>query len=261
MEGTTDNGEVLLVPEDQAYIDQMIAKAEGSALPAEAPKEGTDKPSLLAGKFATPADLEAAYLALQSKLGERATQEPPKAEPPAPDQLTIEAAKDAVQDAGLDFGALEREYREAGDLSAESRAALAAKGITQEVVDQFLAGQKAAETLGRQKVFETVGGEQQYRDMIAWASANLSADEIEAFNEVARGSNFAALRMAAAGLYARYEAAEGAEPKLVTASGSRPTVDAYGSWAQVRADMADPRYDRDEAFRRGVEAKLARSNI
>lgn len=261
MEGA-ENGEVLLPSEDQAYIDAMLAKADGLGVETVKPEEGGDAPALLAGKYKTPAELEAAYKALEAKLGERAqTPEKPAEAPPANPAITIEAAKEAVTDAGLDFSKLETEFREAGDLSAESRAALAAKGITPEVVDQFIAGQKAAETLGRQKVFETVGGETKYREMIAWAGANLSAEEIEAFNAVARGSNFAALRMAAAGLYARYEAAEGSEPKLVTVAGARPTVDAYASWAQVRADMADPRYDRDEAFRRTVEMKLARSNI
>lgn len=257
------NGEVELPPEDDAYVQSMIAKADGVETPPaeETPQKG-EQP-LLAGKFKTAADLEKAYKELESKLGQRAP-EPPKApeagDKPNPESLTIEQAKEVVQEAGLDFAKLEAEFHETGDLSKESREALAKKGIGPELVDAFLHGQRAAETLGRQKVFEAVGGEQNYRNMIAWAAQNLAPDEIEAFNEVARGTNFAALRMAASGLYARFEASEGREPRLL-GGGTRPAADVYESWEQVRADMRDPRYDRDEAFRAKVEAKLSRSNI
>ena len=38
-------------------------------------------------------------------------------------------------------------------------------------------------------------------------------------------------------------------------------ADVYRSMAQVVSDMNDPRYDRDEAYRDDVQAKLARSNL
>jgi hypothetical protein len=251
------NGEVLLPDEEASYIEQMLAKADGTA----PPKEETEKAKTFAGKFKSVEELERAYGELQAKLGQRAPEAKPAEAPKDGAAASMAEAKAAVQEAGLDFSALEREYREGGDLSAQSRAALQAKGIGKAMVDAFLAGQQAAETLGRQKVFEAVGGEQTYRAMMAWAATTLSQEEVDAYNDVARGSNLAALRMAAAGLYARYEASEGSEPKLVTASGARPTEDTYTSWAQVRADMSDRRYERDEAFRRGVEAKLGRSRI
>lgn len=255
-----------LSPEDPAYIEQMIARAEGreakklasdTSTEASAPSAET---SLLAGKFKTPADLEKAYKELEAKLGQKAPADPQTPPAKTDEPITIEHAKDVVAEAGLDFAPLEAEFRETGDLSDESRAALEKRGIGKEMVDAFLVGQRAAETLGRQKVFETVGGETQYREMITWARTNLPQEEIDAFNAVAKGSNFAALRLAAAGLYARFEAKAGKEPTLV-GGGSPPAADVYQSWAQVREAMSDPRYDRDDAFRRNVEQKLARSSI
>lgn len=248
------HGEVLLPQEDSAYIARMLAKADGTEAPAE---QAPETPAKLADEFDTPEQLAEAYKALKAQLAGKAPEQAPEATQP----VTIEQAKEAVEGAGLDFTALEQEYRETGDLSPEARAELAKKGIGKDMVDAFLSGQKAAETLGRQKVFETVGGEQNYRAMVQWAGTHLAPEEVEAFNEVARGANFAALRLAAAGLYARYEATVGREPRLVTANGTRPSVDVYESWAQVRADMGRREYDRDPAFRRGVEAKLARSQL
>ena len=68
-------------------------------------------------------------------------------------------------------------------------------------------------------------------------------------------------RLAAQGLHARYVAANGAEPALVTGATAGQSGDVFSSTAQLVEAMRDPRYAADPAYRATVEAKLARSSI
>ena len=63
------------------------------------------------------------------------------------------------------------------------------------------------------------------------------------------------------GMAARYRA-ETTEPNLtVGETGTATSGLKYESMAQVKADMSNPKYANDPAFRKQVEDKLARSTI
>jgi hypothetical protein len=252
------------VKEDPAKVAAMVAKAEGKAPPAEdpqaAPAEAPAEKPKLAGKFGSVEDLEKAYAALEKKLGSRSpASEPPGAsQPPAPkaDTATEATAKETVEAAGFDYQALVTEFETEGGLKESTYEALAKQGIGREVVDAYIAGQQAVVTLARMSVFQAVGGEENYRAMGEWAKDNLPKSEIDAFNAIASGSDFEALKLAARGLFARYMEANGKEPSLLELDSVRPGQATYQSWAEVKRDMRDPRYKNDRAFQAEVERKL-----
>ena len=212
-----------------------------------------DRPEWLPEKFKTVEDMAKAYENLETKLGRGER-----------DQETDEVdqtANDAVEAAGLDFEVMSQEYFDNDGLSDATYDKLEAGGIPREIVDQYIAGQKASGEATRTELLETVGGEEQYSEMTNWAADAFSDGEIDAFNDAINQGNSNMARMAIAGLKARYEAANGSEPSR-TISGAEPRDgSAYRSVAELMEDMSNPKYHNDDAFRSDVERKLARSDI
>ena len=97
--------------------------------------------------------------------------------------------------------------------------------------------------------------------MVEWAADNLSDGQVDAYNRAVNSGDMEETKFAVQGLRSMYEANQGVEPARNLAGQSRPSVDAYSSLAQMKADMADPRYSSDPAFRDQVASKLSRSNI
>lgn len=260
-------------PEDPAYIEAMVNKAEGKETTSE------EEPRLLAGKYKNEEeltkgilealkaqhegkDLEAIYKILEAGIhnkkssGEGAKEE----ETPASSPETTETTTSNT----FDFSEYEEELLTTGELSEKSYEALAKKGFPKEVVDVYLAGQRAIAKQLEQEFYQIVGGEANYKAMTEWARVNLSESEIEAFNNTLKDGNPEMIKMATEALYFRYTKAKGSPPKELV-QGISPSVstqgDVYQSIAELTADMSDPRYEKDPAFRARVHQKLAKSNI
>jgi hypothetical protein len=226
----------------------MAAKGEelmarNGQAPAEDAPESPEEP-LLAGKFRSPEDLEKAYIELQRKLGSGEGGE------------ATEAAVEAI---GADaFDAMRQEYAESGSLSEGTYKALESRGIPKDMVDAYIEGQKALVDRQVQEVYSSVGGQESYTDLVSWASRTLDAEEIEAFNAEVQSGDLRRARLAVKGLAARRQVEERPirriEGKSATSSG-----EAFESMSQVVAAMKDPRYSKDPAYRRQIEARLARS--
>lgn len=255
--------ESALPPEKGAeYAQEMLKKAEGADAPADQ-QPTPEEPKLLAGKFKSPEELEKAYAELQKKLGEKKPE--PAADPKKPStdpNLTIEktaetvdAAKDAVENAGLDWDGLNTKWATKGELEDTDYKALEKGGIPRHIVDQFINGQAAAAQITRAEVTKTVGGEDKYGEIVSWAAANLPAEEIASYNKIATGQDLGAIKMAVAGLKARYDAEVGSEPNLIGGDKSSGSL-GYANTSEMKADMAKPEYHKDPAFRAKVIAKL-----
>lgn len=249
-------------PGSPEYDALMAVTFEQSQTPATDPAPAanpapTDRPDWLPAEFETVEDMAKAYAELT------ATQADPEADPEADPMGDLAPADDAAQaavaEAGLDFDALSAEFSELGGFSDETYAAFEAKGITASMVDAYAAGQVALAEAQAGQVFAEVGGQDAFADMTAWAGQNMAASEVEAFNSVMDGGNLDAMKLAAAGLRARYEAANGVNPALVSANNTPATSDVFRSWSEVTKQMSDPRYAKDPAFRADVQAKLGRS--
>ena len=251
-----------------------------------------EQEELLAGKYKNAEELEKAYMELQSKVGsgeeEGEAEEVEEGDEPVEgnyerydeegyvnfesvaeaygDQLA-----DAFQENGIDPWAMnDHFYENDGTLTPEMYDELNEAGFSDETIDAYLGGlrsqlgyDEAGETLNDSEIADIkniAGGEQGYADVVQWASENLPAEDIEAFDEVINTANEAAVRFAVKALVGQYEDAVGRTPDLVTGKQSS-TGQAYRSMAEVVRDMSDPRYDTDDAYRLDVMRKLERSNL
>lgn len=108
---------------------------------------------------------------------------------------------------------------------------------------------------------DMAGGEQQYEQMLGWASENLSEAEIDMYDDVMDSGDPAACFFAVQALMARYGDSTGVDGELLT--GKSPTTVAQGfrSQAELVQAMSDPRYESDPAYRSDVINKLENSEI
>jgi hypothetical protein len=269
----TQNENPALSPENE----EMLAALAG---------KGDDKPAeLLAGKYKSVEDLEKAYKELQAKLG-RGESTTPDTE----DDDTTTAADDQAEDddkpagdareiygdliggklddAGIDFQDMNVRWQQSGTLESGDYDQLAEAGFNRDMVDAYLSGlqYKAAQDTALSvtevtSIKESLGGEAEYNKMIQWAGANLPPEEIEGFNQIINTQPMSAVKMAVAGLHARYTAVEGREPKLIGGRASKGSSDKFESTTQLVEAMSDPRYSKDPAYQRKVQEKLGRSSI
>jgi len=257
-------------PEDQAHIDAMVAKAEGTTQVKEdnVISGETDRPQWLPEKFKSPEDLAKAYSELESKLGgkKEQPQAEPEAKPEAKPQESLEITPDTqvaeeLSSKGLNLQDFSSEFAQKGELSTESYEKLAKAGYPRDVVDNYIAGQNARAQLFEADVKNSIGGDKAFTEMVEWAKANVSPNELSTYNEAVSSGNPDKAKLAVLGMYQKFSSARPAEPNLVSGNSKGGTTDAYESMAQMKEDMKNPLYKSDPAFRSKVQAKLARSNI
>lgn len=239
--------------EEAAAQDAAANKEADTKLPSDKPEGTQDRPEWLPEKFKSPEDLAKAYSELEKRMGQ------PKGDESAPEGLS--EAEKAIDNAGLNYDAFAQEYSENGELSQDAYDALEAAGIPKHLVDNYIAGLEAQQTMLQADVYQTVGGEEAYNDMIQWAGDNLDDASIDAFNATLEGGNPAQIKLAIAGLRAQYAEVNGREPSRTISGAPSVGSGVYESTAEMMKDMADPRYKEDAAFRQRVQEKLGRSNI
>jgi hypothetical protein len=272
----TQNESPALSPENEEMLAALASDED------EKPAE------LLAGKYKSVEDLEKAYKELQTKLS-RGQSTAPEAEDDdaaedddetdSGDDETDKPAGDAreiygdliggkLNEAGIDFQEMNVRWQQSGTLESEDYDQLAEAGFNRDMVDAYLSGlqYKAAQDTALSvkevaSIKESLGGEAEYSKMIQWAGDNLSPEEVEGFNQIINTQPMAAVKMAVTGLYARYTAVEGREPKLIGGRASKGSSDKFESTAQLVEAMSDPRYSKDPAYQRKVQEKLGRSSI
>jgi len=246
---------VLTESEQQAQHDQaMIDKVDANDAKTEGELQ-TDQEKMLAGKYKTVEELEKAYEHLQSKLG--SPEEEEVSEEDTETETGKEEAESIATEAGIDYSALEGEYQENGALSEETYEALAEAGIPANMVDAYIAGQEAISQSTIQNMYEIVGGEQEYTEMIDWARDTLAESEVEAFNSSLINESTSAF--AIQGLAARFKAEKG--PNLLRGSESTTRTGGYASKAEMMNEMANSQYQRDPAYRAEVQRRVALSDF
>lgn len=244
------------------------------------PETGPDAPALdssagrpewLPENFKTPEDLAKSYKELQAELtrtkqGQQKAPEAPSAEDKAPapktNDLNIdEQATEAVQDAGLDMSALSAEWAENGTLSDESYEKLTKAGFPKELVDDYIRLKAGEANSVVESIKTSVGGDEAFSQMVSWAKQSWSSEQLRAYNEGVNSGDSAKMRMAVSALSADFRASNGTPPTLIKGGSGPVGTSGYRSQAEFLADIQNPKYKADPAFRSDVEAKLARSNI
>lgn len=242
--------------------DNPTLEEQAAALEAE-----SDGDFVMPDKFKGKSAEEIAKSYMDLERSRSAAQEQPEGsetvENQPSDGESLEIPKDVQEQTGLSEEALTpffEEFSKDGGLSEASYEKLESEyGIPKAIVDTYIQGRQALISNEYDRVANQVGGRDALKNMLDWAGSNLSEAEIDAFNNAVNSSDQATVDMALAGLKARYTDGSDASPDLVT-GGSGASSNVYESQAQLQADMNDPRYDADPAFRKKVEDKLARSH-
>lgn len=203
----------------------------------EAPK-AEERPSWLPEKFTKPEDLAAAYASLEGKLTSSGK--------------SLES-----------LDAYSEEFAANGTLSEESVKEIAALGIPESTVRAYIAGQEALAEGNLKSIMEVAGGEEQYKALTAWAQTNIPEEQVNAYNAIMENGDGSTIKMAVAGLRARYEQTNGsiAKPgRLLQGGTTTESGGTFRSVAEIVTAMSDPRYSKDPAYRADVERRIATSN-
>lgn len=230
----------------------------------------TEEVELIGGKFKSQEELLKAYKALESKLGKKPQEEEEEAAE-EPTEATEEAPAPESESDEDPFAQAAKEYQEGGKLSdaaIERLSQMDTKELIKNYVEfysknaQQFQQQQALAQAEQAQVMEIAGGEKRYQEVVGWAAANLDQSEIAAYNQVTASGNLPAIKFAVEALVNRYKTAEGSEAPLVSgkksvaSSGPKP----YRSQAELARDIANPKYEKDPAFRSDVMARLAKSS-
>ena len=252
----------------ETVADNLTADEQESLAVGE--KLVDQQEQLLAGKYKNAEELEKAYVELQKKLGDNVEQE---------ETETASAAEEQPEDkptlsdgATLITSATDEFYDNNGQLSEETLNKFSSMS-SQDLVKAYMEVQQLPEYQPREasaidlsesdinQVQNAVGGEQAYGNMLNWARTNLSQEEISAFDSIVNTGSVGAIRIAAAGLKAQYDAANGVEGKMYTGKAPKSNGDVFRSQQELVRAMSDPRYDNDPAYRQDIIEKLDRSDL
>jgi len=180
------------------------------------------------------------------------------------DQEQEELSIPQASDAPFDMESLQKEYMETGGLKDASYKLLEDAGISKQYADTYIEGVKAlGEQIGNQ-VKDSVGGSGDYQNMVEWAQANYSPEQIQAYDNAVNSGDVQLAMLTARGLQADYQNSSGYEG--LTVGGDTPlrmgdSSAVFRSNAEVTEAMKDPRYESDQAYRQDVRDKLERSEV
>jgi hypothetical protein len=248
--------EITLNPSEQ--IEGEFSAEELDSL-AVGERLAEQEQQLLAGKYQSAEELERGYLELQKRLSSPAEEEPQVEEAPeAEEEEEIEVDGDL-------FDAIMESYRtgEWDDNLVEE----VGKMDPIDVANMFLAKQGEAQQTAVAteedvtQIQDSVGGVDEYQNMLQWAGQNLSEQEINLYDAAMDRGDPLTMFFAAQALNSRYQDAVGYDGEMLTGSAPRNTSNAFRSQAELIAAMSDPRYDKDPAYRQDIADKLAVSNI
>ena len=254
---------------------QLTADEQDSLKVGEEITEAQDQ--LLAGKYKTAEELEKAYGELQKKLGEKDTEDSETAGD-TEDSTESKEETEEKEEAKEKSPAVElineaaTEYWDNDQkLSPETIEKFSSLSTTQ-LLNAYLEVQKGATNEQQPStpdltendinvVKNSVGGEAEYGKIVSWAKENMSDKESAAFDDLVSTGNVGAIALAAQGLQAKYNDANGYEGRMLSGKSPKTSEDTFRSQAELVRAMSDPRYDDDPAYRQDVIAKLDRSDV
>ena len=269
---------------DDPVAAQAIAEKEAESLKVgEELMAKQDK--MLAGKYKSVEDLEAAYNELQKKLGDKPTEtaedtteteyqfytDDGSVNYDTANEVYGEKLGETFKENGIDpFEMNEYFDNNNGTLSDEMYDKLGQAGLSRPMVEAYLKGlrgelgypESEQPVLSESEVDEVksiAGGSEGYDALMNWAGENLSKEDAKNYDDVLATANKSAIKFAVKALMGQYEDSQGRDSRIVT--GKESSTENYRSMAEVVRDMNKPEYRTDEAFRDDVIRKLAQSNI
>jgi len=252
-----------LTPEEQESLElgeKMVAEQE----------------QLLAGKYKNAEELEKAYVELQQKFGKQGDEDSEttgdsESDESEEDSEEKEEAKENSPAVDLITEASAEYYANDNTVSPETIEKFSQMS-SKDIVNAYIEMQKNQPAQQEAAPVEmtdadintiknSVGGDQQYNNIVTWAGQNLDESSIAAFDGIVETGNTDAIKLAITGLKAQYENSNGYEGRMLTGKAPKTSNEGFRSQAEVVRAMSDPKYDQDPAYRQDILEKLDRSNI
>ena len=240
-------------------------------------KNETDENGLILVKFKSVEDLAASYKELEGKLGQVTEEDQPQAEEKTEttepefnaEEFYGDGLATVLEEVGINPQEISNRFQESGEINDDDYAKLGEAGFSKQVIDTYLDGLRGASgatgediaTAQIQGIKDSVGGDENYSKMVAWAIDNLPADEVKEFNSLTETANATAIKFAVQGLYSQYNNAMGVEPNLVSGRASQSGPTPFRSTAEVVTAMSDPRYGKDVTYTEDVQRRIGGSDV
>ena len=257
-------------------MGEKLIAAQEEAAAAQYQKAREDEQSELryAGKFKSAEDLEKAYKELEKKLGQPKTDSDEDSATESEDEVTSDNQNDEVSEETEDSAEqpltdllvkASNEFYENDAISEETLASLKELS-SEELVNAYVEMQKTAaipkpiSSEQADALIDKVGGKQAYNQTLEWASVNLSAEEVAAYDQVINTGSPQAVEFAmqALSLRAKYEG--GFDGTQVSGRAVKQQgVKGFKSQAQLAEAISSPKYRTDPAYRLEVQERLAAS--
>ena len=225
-----------------------ISQPENTSQSTEQPA----RPNWLPEKFKSAEELAKAYGELEKKMSAPQQEEQPV------ESVEENTEPEEVQQLDKYYD----EFIENNQLSEKSYEELDAMGLSKDLVDGYIAGQKALADNDVSEVQKVVGGQDNYAQLLDWSAKNLTPSEKDAFNDTIDNGSTEQVKIAVLGLMSKAGMTPNSnQQNLFEGDVNVTNTDTFGSVAQVTEAMNDQRYAKDPAYRKEVEDKLARSSV
>ena len=203
-------------PADQPELNE----AEQEAL-AIGEQRAQEESRMLAGKYESAEELEKAYIELQKKLGESndgLREEDPQGrgreeEVEEEQQIDADPLIDLLNEAS-------QEYAQEGKLTEETFEKLSQMD-SKDLLEAYMEIQsnQQIEDFTAEQVSDIqnfVGGEEQYNNLVGWASENMPQNFIQAFDNLLNVGDPDMVKLAVVGMQAAFQEANGYEGRMLS---------------------------------------------
>lgn len=252
--------------------DNLIIEKSNQSLPSDTQE---NRPDWLDDKYSSVEDQAKAYTELvklrameqsakdKVKHEESITKDVAETSSKADQSIFMdqENSEEDLPISGLDFSKYETEFLESDQLSDQSYQELEASGITRDIVDSYITGQKALADKQTEEIYSVCGGQDHFMSMANWAKANLSSSEIEAYDNSVKSGDIGQAVRAVRGIYQQYIQANGMEGSSLQGSAKGGDLKPFNSIAELKLAMKNPQYAQDPAYRSDIEKRLKVSTV
>ena len=275
----------MVAPGQEDLIDSFVKEVEQEQEGLQTPEqtEPQDQETLLAGKYKTQEDLEAAYLNAQKKIQElsegKQQEEPLRYTPEEAAETYGKEMVDKFAEMEVDLPAIMLKADKGEDVTEHYSKLAEGFGVPEKTVEMFILknggrlaeGQKQApaqlSATEEAELINSVGGQQGFNQLSEWMTTNLSESDLAGYNAAVNTGNKDIANFAISQMKSRYDAANNSEPTLIS-GGTNKSADVFTSDAQATAAMSaidkttgQRRYDVDPAYREWVNKAMARSSV
>ena len=247
---------------DESPETEVLSEEEQDSLKVGEQMEA-EQNQLLAGKYKDPKDLEKAYTELEKKLGEKSDEVSEEVD--SKNETEDEAPKnisnnllDQLWDEGTNNKLSKETFEQLQKMDPVEVAKMAMQQRSQ--LQNASQSREFTET-DVQQIQGLVGGQENYNNLISWASENVSEQEVNLFDAVMDKGDPLSAYFAVQAMALKYQDAAGKDGQLVTGKAPKSNNDVFRSQQELIQAQSDPRYENDEAYQEAVLQKLARSNV